>query len=624
MSVRAPVMVLCNGASIPYSEAEENQNKISLNYLQQDNTPANVRIGLPSFVRSVHHLPDRVLDLIELSAYVYCADRMVRRGLARAVEFQAWARDFKFIVKIRDYDFWIREDVSEVLSVLLRFMTGDQKFEFTFQPGHSTPRASLFDDDQSLLEETSGMSVVLFSGGLDSLAGAIQRLANSEDKLCLVSHQPQTGTQRTQNQLVAGLKNRYPGRIHHYRFNSNLTSIIRRVEETQRSRAFLYSSIAFAISHAFGLDRFFVYENGITSINFPRRQNLSNARATRTTHPQAIHRLQHLFSLIRERPVQIETPFLWKTKTDVMEILKNSTHANLISSSVSCSKTYKNIGPATHCGGCSQCIDRRFAAYGALADSIDDTGVYSTDIVTKTISDSEARTTAMDYVRQAQKFGTRNVDSFFYEQASELSDLVDFLPGSDGESEKTEQVWNLCRRHGNQVAYAMKRMREVHEDLYTPIEENSLLGMISGREYLKDPVERLVETLCELLLPAVGKMFSNQKPKDEADLNDKTSALLDSHHIDLEREHPSVSFAGGHAIPDHGSIDIGVLIEGKYIRKGTPPSKASEGMAADLTKYPQDIHILFVVYDPERAIKDDHRFKNDFERRGRCTVLLIR
>ena len=92
----------------------------------------------------------------------------------------------------------------------------------------------------------------------------------------------------------------------------------------------------------------------------------------------------------------------------------------------------------------------------------------------------------------------------------------------------------------------------------------------------------------------------------------------------LVREHPAVSFAGGHSVPDHGSDDLDIVVEAKYVRGGTTPSKASEGMAADRTKYLQEIHILFVVYDPEHAIRDDQQFVNDFESRGRCTVLILR
>ncbi len=624
MSTDAPVMVLCNEAAIPRECSIKPRKNIVLDYLQRGEEPANVWIGLPDFVRDVYHLSDRVLDLLEIAAYVYCADRMISRGSTRAVEYQAWDRSFHFVVKVRDYDFWSRSDVSTCLAQALKFMTGDRHYEFSFQPGHSTPKTNLFDDEQFRLDDSSNLSVALFSGGLDSLAGITQRLEDTRDQLCLVSHQPQPGTARTQNRLVTTLKNLYPNRIFHYKFQSNLTQIAKRVEETQRSRSFLYTSIAYAIGQAFGQDSFFVFENGITSINFSRRQDLSNARASRTTHPQTIYHLRQFFSLLLERPFRIDLPFLWKTKTDIMEMLKNSPHANLIPSSVSCSKTSRNLGQSTHCGGCSQCIDRRFAAYGAKADDVDEAGIYAKDIIAKSIVERETQTTAVDYVRQAQKFGTWNIDHFFTELTTELSDIVDYLPDDSSETERIEQIWTMCRRHGDQVSLAMKRMREVHDDLYSAVEKSSLLGLISDREYLKDPVDRLIETLCKLLPPTVGMMFSANKPKDESDLNLKISALLDSHRIELEREHPAVPFAGGHAVPDHGSEDCAVFVESKYIRGGTSPSRASEGMAADLTKYPQDTHILFVVYDPKRSIKDDRRFKNDFESRGRCTVIIIR
>jgi hypothetical protein len=47
-------------------------------------------------------------------------------------------------------------------------------------------------------------------------------------------------------------------------------------------------------------------------------------------------------------------------------------------------------------------------------------------------------------------------------------------------------------------------------------------------------------------------------------------------------------------------------------------------MASDLIKYPQDKHILFLVYDPDHKIPADVEFINDFESRGRCSVKILR
>ena len=622
MGSDTPVLVLCNRASPPDGNSSI-QGAMVLDYLGREGVLANVKLGLPNFVRGVYHLPDRTLDLLELAAYVYCADRMSSRGSKAAVEYHAWARSFHFVVKVRDYAFWTRSDVSACLSRALQFMTGDRGYRFSFQPGHSTQRTGLFDDEQFRMEDSQDLNVALFSGGLDSLAGVLNHLETTIEQVCLVSHQSQPGTVRTQRQLVDALKDHYPGRVFHYKFECHLKGI-RAVEETQRSRAFLYTSIAFAIAQAFGQDGFSMYENGITSINFPRRADLSGARASRTTHPRTIYHLKHLFSLLGEREMHIQLPFLWMTKTDVLALLRDGPHPELIPSSVSCSKTFQNLGLATHCGGCSQCVDRRFAAYASKTDDIDDSGIYANDIISIAISDREVKTTVVDYVRQAKDFSTWSEDHFFVELAAELADVVDYLPDTRGEFERLGLVRDLSRRHGDQVSLAMKRMRDLQDDLYSVVARDSLLGLISVREYLKDPVSLLVGRICELLDPVIGNMFGANPPKDEADLNTKIGTLLNSHEIDLRREHPAVSFAGGHAVPDHGGDDADILIEAKYVRGATTPSKVSDGIAADVTKYPQDRHILFVVYDPQRIIKDDQLFKTDFESRGRCTVLIVR
>lgn len=76
-------------------------------------------------------------------------------------------------------------------------------------------------------------------------------------------------------------------------------------------------------------------------------------------------------------------------------------------------------------------------------------------------------------------------------------------------------------------------------------------------------------------------------------------------------------------VPDF-SLDRGhLLIEGKYIRGATSPSRITGGMAADLTKYPQEAHILFIVYDADSAIVDRVMLKRDFEGKGRCTVCVL-
>ena len=237
------------------------------------------------------------------------------------------------------------------------------------------------------------------------------------------------------------------------------------------------------MSHALSQKEIIVYENGITSINFPKRQDQINARTSRTTHPRTIVLRENLFSVIDDSKIKITTPFLWKTKTDIFNLLAELGRKDLITSTVSCSQTFQHLGQATHCGGCSQCIDRRFAAYGSKLDDVDEGGIYESDFIENEIKEDTVRTTLIDYVRQANEFASFNLETFYREMLSELADFIDYVPGAN-DQEKIEKLWDLCYRHGEHIGGAIRRMRETHDNPYNQLKPNSFLQMIAKREYL--------------------------------------------------------------------------------------------------------------------------------------------
>ena len=479
----SPRIVLCNGADLPKQWAR--CEPLSLEYRESAGIVPNVKLALPDFVRGVNHLPKRILDLLEIAAYVFCADRRSSRGDKASVEYHSWGRTFHFEIKVRDFEFWNTLDIKEKLKEMLTFMAGDRAYHFSFQPGHSTPPADLFDNETFQIEPQQNTKVVLFSGGLDSLAGILQSLENSSDQLCLISHRSgQPKTARTQDRLINALHERYPHRIKHYKFHCSLHGI-RAEEETQRTRSFLYTSIAYALSYALSRGEIFIYENGITSINFPTRQDQMNARASRTTHPKSIVLLENFFSEINESKIKIATPFLWKTKTEIFLVLDESRRGDLITSTVSCSQTFKLRSQATHCGGCSQCIDRRFAAYGSELDDVDEGGIYALDFIQSKIKSRDVKTTLIDYVRQAQNFEKWNIYHFCLKMFNELTELVDYIPGNS-EKKKIEKIWSLCQRHGKQVRQSIIRMQNIHDDPFRQLPEGSFLQMIPSREYLQN------------------------------------------------------------------------------------------------------------------------------------------
>lgn len=608
--------VLCNKPS-----ARPRNNVLRL--IHDDADPSrNVRLALPKFVRDLYRLPEAVLDLIETAAFVYAADRLTPRGPSDALEYQSWSRSFHYYQRVRDNNVWSPNALVE-LSRALEWVTGDISHEFRFEEGHSTPPSSLFDVETfDLPRPKNGAAVLPFSGGLDSLAGALTLLETTDRHVCLVSHQSQPKTKRTQNALADALASRYSGRVSHYRFRCHLSGG-RAPEESQRSRSFLYCTIAFAVATALGESKFYVFENGVTSINFGRRQDLLNARSSRTTHPQTLGRFARLFSLVASRQFAIEMPFLWKTKSDVIRVIGDARAEDLIASAVSCTSTLQHTGTAPQCGECFQCIDRRVAAFAAMAADSDYDGLYERDLITQAPSTDAHRTTLVDYLRQAHQFSRLSAEGLHDAFLSDLGDLVDWLPGQD-EIQKVEQIHALAVRHGQSVRMGLLEMRE-RLDPYEPPVPGSILHILGTGEHQKEEVRRLVESVSAILRRSVPQMFRAVPPKDENDFNRKIGAVLRTHYDKLRSEHPLPRFACAGVVADHELEHADLILESKYIRQNTSPSKASDGLLVDLVKYPKGAHILAVVLDLNGSIPDDVVFMRDIEGgRPSCTVLILR
>ena len=88
----------------------------------------------------------------------------------------------------------------------------------------------------------------------------------------------------------------------------------------------------------------------------------------------------------------VETPFLWKTKTDIIQSIKKAGQTELIKHTVSCSHVFAMTKLHTHCGCCSQCIDRRLAIFAAEGVEYDPDEMYKVDIFKGERTDSKETT----------------------------------------------------------------------------------------------------------------------------------------------------------------------------------------------------------------------------------------
>lgn len=617
-------IVLCGGVSLPAKYKNVLKSHIHKFHCNPNTKQDRMNIGLPHLIKQVNcYFPPRIKDLLEISGYVYAADRMTKRGQPIQLEYHGWSRKFHFYIKVRDYIFWQKKKVKESLSKLLTFTTGDLSYEFTFiKGGKDVGQSNLFDDPSITLDKKENSTIALFSGGLDSLAGALELLNTTSYNLILVSHQSNNFVvTQIQKSIYNLLSNDYPNRVQRFSFTCSLSGE-RAVEETQRSRIFLYTSIAFSLMTIAKEKTIYVYENGMTSINFPKRQDMMNARSSRTTHPQTIYLLEMFFNSISAEKVKIKQPFFEITKAEVVERIRQYGKLNYLNSTITCSKTFnvsKKTSPASHCGVCSQCIDRRLAVLSTGTEEYD--AIYDTDILEDSIKDDEGYTNLCDYIAMAKSFSEMSAIQFPYKMLNELNEMIDYLPGEKN-TDKIQMIYELTQKHSDYVLTALKYIRQ-KEDIFKPKKKRTIYSFLDDRVFLRPPVERLIERICEKMKIAIPIAFERVKPTHENVLNDQINALLISEPTDYEREFPSIKFAFARTIPDHSFPEYNLLLEAKLLKKGSSKAVFTNQIAADIFKY-GDTHKLFFVYDPERRIVDDDDFKKSFKNQQNCFIQILR
>lgn len=304
-------------------------------------------------------------DFFVLAACVYGVDRLIKR---RKNSVDGWSRDVKVTFPVSRPALWRQQkaEIEEVLS----FLTGDY-WEVAFVKSElSLPPADL---DKFFQGEYSQIN--LFSGGLDSLIGAIDILSTSpEQPVFFVSHyDPEMhGPKGDQSKLIEKLESFYGGKFSHlpstkiFLDESNDTK-----ETTVRSRSIIFIGIALLVADAKSAP-IVVPENGTVSLNYPLSPSRRSACSTRTTHPTLLSGIRGIWRTLGLQS-EIVNPYEFKTKGEMVSECRNS-HLlkKVVTISNSCGKrghrAHWSNPSATHCGVCMPCIYRR-AALASVTDN---------------------------------------------------------------------------------------------------------------------------------------------------------------------------------------------------------------------------------------------------------------
>ena len=304
-------------------------------------------------------------DLLIVAAHVHVADTRI----ARATESQdGWTREIRLVIPVSDPECW--ERANQILVRALQFLTGD-RWSLGFRKRPKGYESLVTPAPPSLLPPPFD-GVSLFSGGLDSLIGAIDTLEAGDCPL-LVSHAGEGAVSKSQDHCFDGLKAAYPKatfeRVRVWMsFKGGIVDSVES-EDTTRGRSFLFFSLA-AVSGA-ALRRDFllkVPENGLIALNVPLDPLRLGALSTRTTHPFYLARWNELLQVLGIAG-RLENPYWDKTKGEMVSGCGNSrVLRRLMPGSLSCSSPSKGRWKKQaqgHCGYCYPCLIRR-AALGKI------------------------------------------------------------------------------------------------------------------------------------------------------------------------------------------------------------------------------------------------------------------
>jgi len=293
------------------------------------------------------------LDVLYFTSIIYTIDKIIQR----TETYDCWSRDIEVTIPVNSVESW--SNAKDMLKEAIDFLTSDNwilNFRQVTIPYFSLERPVL--PINAKFEH-----ICLFSGGLDSLAGAIN-LIDEKDNILLVSHIDGHGaTTPLFSSLLSEIKS-----VYQYK---NIKQSSFRVytednlihESTTRGRSILFHGLA--LFHAINLEinEIITPENGVISINLPLTPSRTCSNSTKTMHPYFIKKLEDVLTILGLQ-IKINNPYLLKTKGEMLvENCNTRLIQNLATKTISCSHSTKSehwVRKSTkNCGYCIPCTIRR-------------------------------------------------------------------------------------------------------------------------------------------------------------------------------------------------------------------------------------------------------------------------
>lgn len=318
--------------------------------------------------------PPVCMDLLHLAQAVYSADMAVRRSSG----YESWTRNFALHLPVLRRDLW--DPLRPVVEEMLSFLSGDHwVLHLRDLPVGSVAMPTV----KKVVElKRRPNAVSLFSGGLDSFIGAVDRL-ESDEPTAFVGHHGAGSTNKAQQDVFPILEKHYPdlGILLPF-FVQQPKSVGEAGEKTTRCRSILFLALGASVAASLGpATPLLVPENGLISLNRPLTYWRMGSCSTRTTHPHFIGLFRRLLEGLG-LGVDVQLPYRFHTKGEMAGgVLRRLPFVSGWAKTVSCSHPdvgrYRGESPGQHCGYCVPCIIRR-ASLAAVG--LDDPAHYIDDV----------------------------------------------------------------------------------------------------------------------------------------------------------------------------------------------------------------------------------------------------
>jgi len=296
--------------------------------------------------------PTVIADLIDLAVAIFASDRLTPQSLR-----QKQSRLF-IVLPVRHPELLNAESFRSRLEYLLEWATGSQ-WSFDFQKRTDLERLS---EHQALPIAPQESEVALWSGGLDALAGLYTRLrAYPEKSFTLFGTGNSNITHAYQERVAKGIETIFPGRSTLYRvpirFRDSNSSNKHSKNNVPRARGVVFTLLGSACAYLMGQRTLYLYENGIGAINLPYRKSAVGLDHSRSVHPQTLLLVSDLVSELLKEKFQVRNPFLFWTKAEMCNLLREDGRIDLPPLTKSCDSPHRKN--PSQCGYCSSCILRK-------------------------------------------------------------------------------------------------------------------------------------------------------------------------------------------------------------------------------------------------------------------------